>query len=118
MVFAPCGFGWLFAGLGYRHASRELRQLALGAALPLLALVFVQAPDRALGNAFFIVIPLAAAFLAQVPPSAAWTAAITNGLLTARMGLSTDFLPSSTILFVPAALAAAWTIAAYRRQPG
>ena len=76
---------------------RPFQQLAAGAALPMLALVYVQTPERALGNAFFVVIPLAAAFLARVPPAAAWAAAITNGLVTARIGLSSELLPSSAV---------------------
>lgn len=118
MVFSPFGFAWIFAALGYRHASPAIRQLAIGAALPMLALVYVQTPERALGNAFFVIVPLAAAFLAQVPLPAAVAAAVTNGLVTARIGLSTELLPSSSVLLVPAALAAFWAVAAYRRQHG
>jgi hypothetical protein len=118
MVFAPFGFGWLFAMLGYRHVTRALKQFTLGAALPLLALTYVQAPDRALGNAFFIVVPLATAFLAQLPRRVAWAAAVTTGLLTVRMGLSTDLLPPASVLFIPASLAAAWAVAVYARKTG
>jgi len=82
----------------------------------MLALVFVQTPERALGNAFFVVIPLAAAFLAQVPPTVAWAGAITSGLVTARIGLSSELLPSSTVLLPPAAAAAAWAFWSYFRQ--
>ena len=116
MLFSPFGFAWIFAALGYRHASPAVRALAAGAALPLLLLVFVQTPERALGNAFFVIVPLAAAFLAQVPAAAAWAAAITTGLVTARIGLSTELLPSSSLLMVPATLAGAWAIAAYTRK--
>ena len=115
MLFAPFGFAWAFAIAGYRHATRPFQQLAAGAVLPMLALVYVQTPERALGNAFFVVIPLAAAFLAQVPPTAAWAAAITTGLVTARIGLSSELLPSSAVTLPPAALAAAWAFWAYAR---
>jgi len=116
MLFAPFGFAWAFAAAGYRHAPGPFQQLAAGAALPMLALTFVQTPERALGNAFFVVIPLAAAFLARVPAVPAWTAAVTSGLVTARIGLSTELLPSSAILLPPAAAAAAWAFWAYSRQ--
>lgn len=118
MVFSPFGFAWIFAALGFRHASPAVRQLAIGAALPMLALVYVQTPERALGNAFFVIVPLAAAFLAQVPLAAALAAAVTNALVTARIGLSTELLPSSSVLLIPATLAAIWAIAAYQRQHG
>lgn len=116
LLFAPFGFGWVFALLGYRYATPALRQLALGAVLPIAALVYVQTPERALGNAFFVIVPLASAFLSRVPPAAAWAAAITNGLVTTKIGLSTALLPSSSILFIPASLAAVWAIASSRRQ--
>lgn len=116
MFFAPFGWGWVFAALGYRQAPRAFKQLAAGALLPMLALIYVQTPERALGNAFFVVIPLAAVFLARVPATAAWAAAITNALVTARMGLSTDLLPSSSVLLVPATAAAAWAFWAGTRQ--
>lgn len=118
MVFAPFGFAWLFAALGYRHAAPAVRQLTVGAALPILMLVYVQTPERALGNAFVVVVPLAAAFLAQVPPIAAWAAAIASGLATARIGLSTDLLPSSSVLIVVGGIAAVWAIVAYRPKTG
>ena len=115
IVFSPFGFAWLFAALGYRHAALPIRQLAIGAVLPLAALIYVQTPERALGNAFFVVIPLAAAFLARVPAAPAWAAAITNGLVTAKIGLSTMWLPPISILLIPATLSAAWAIASARR---
>jgi len=115
MIFSPFGFAWLFAALGYRHSTLSVRQLAIGAVLPLAALVYVQTPERALGNAFFVVIPLAAAFLARVPAAPAWAAAITSALLTAKMGLSTVWLPSISLLVIPASLSAAWAIASRRR---
>ena len=116
MVFSPFGFAWVFGVLGYRFATPPLRQLAIGAILPIAVLIYVQTPERALGNAFFVIVPLAAAFLSRVSPAAAWTAAVTNGLVTAKIGLSTSLLPSSSILLVPAALSAAWAIASARRQ--
>jgi hypothetical protein len=116
LLFAPFGFGWLFAVAGYRHATPPFRQLALATILPIAALVYVQTPERALGNAFFVVVPLAAAFLSRVSPAAAWTAAIANGLLTAKIGLSTTWLPSSSILLLPATAAAAWAFASYARN--
>jgi hypothetical protein len=69
-----------------------------------------------LGNAFFVVVPLASIFLSRLPAPAAWTAAITNGLVTAKLGLSTEWLPSSSILLIPATIAFAWAIATSIRQ--
>ena len=100
LLFAPFGFGWLFAVLGYRYAT-PVPAARARRALPIAALVYVQTPERALGNAFFVVVPLAAAFLSRARPAAAWSAAITNGLVTAKIGLSATWLPSSSILILP-----------------
>jgi hypothetical protein len=110
IVFSPFGFAWIFAVLGYRYSPPALRELALGAVVPMLALVYVQTPERALGNAFFVIVPMAAVFLARATAAAAWAAVITNGLLTARMGLSSDWLPGTTVLIGPALLASGWAI--------
>ena len=115
MVFAPYGFGWIFAALGFKHAPASVRSLAIGFILPLAALVFVQTPERALGNAFFVVVPLAAAWLAQIPATVAWFAVITNALLTTRVGLSTEALPSTTKLLLPATIAAVIALVAYAK---
>lgn len=116
MVFSPFAFAWFFAIGGYRYAPRALRELALGSILPIAGLVFVQTPERALGNAFFVVIPLAAAFLANASPAAAWAAAITSGMITAKIGLSTPWLPSTTVMLIPAAGCAVWAFASQRRH--
>lgn len=116
LLFSPFAFGWVFAAAGYRHAPLALRQLALGAIVPIAALTYVQTPERALGNAFFVVIPLAASFLAQLPPAAAWAAVITTALVTMRIGLSSESLPSTTILLIPATLAFAWAFTSYFRN--
>ena len=117
MIFAPFGFAWLFAALGYRHARTAVRQLAIGAVLPMLMLVYVQTPGaRARQRVLRRSSRSPPCSSAQVPPAAAWAAAITSGLVTARMGLSTELLPSSSVLLIPATLAAAWAVAAYRAQ--
>jgi hypothetical protein len=109
-LFVPFGFGWLYAVLGLPEAPRRLRTLALGALLTIPALVYVQTPERALATASFVVIPLAAVYLSRVPASLALAAAATNGLLTARVGLSTAWLPPIPYLLILAGSVAALTI--------
>jgi hypothetical protein len=108
-AFIPFGFGWLFAVLGTRRAPDRLRGLAAGYLIVLPGLVYVQTVERALATAAFVVVPLAALFLAEVPTPFGLAAAIANGLLTSRVGLSTGWLPSVPILFALAAVAAAAT---------
>jgi hypothetical protein len=115
LLFAPFGFGWLFAVLGYRYATAPIRALALAAIVPIAALAYVQTPERAIANAFFVVVPLASVYLSRLSPAAAWPAILTNALVTAKIGLSTTMLPSSSLLVIPASLAAAWAIVSSRR---
>lgn len=110
LLFTPFGFAWGYALLGFRFASRRMRALALGAMIPMLALNYVQNPERALANSFFVVVPLTAVYLSRVSPAAGFAAAITNGLLTARVGLSTVWLPSTRWLVVPALATAIWVV--------
>jgi hypothetical protein len=110
LLFIPFGFAWVFAIGGWREAPRVLRHLAIGTLLPVLALNYVQNPERALGNAFFVIGPLAAIFLSRVPVLVGFAAAIANGLLTAKVGLSTTWLPSASVLMIPAAATAIWAL--------
>lgn len=118
MLFSPFGWAWVFAIAGYRVATPAIRQLAIGALLPIAALIYVQTPERALGNAFFVIVPLAAVFLSRLSPVAGWAAAMTNALVTAKIGLSTEWLPATSMLLVPASLAAVWAFASSRRSTG
>jgi hypothetical protein len=101
-TFAPYGLGWLYAALGFRHAPRQAKALALGAIPAMLALIYVQTTERAIGNFFFAVVPLIVVYLVRLPRPLAFLAALSNGLFTAKVGLSTVWLPSSAILLVPA----------------
>ncbi len=104
----PFGFVWLYAAAGFLIAPAKLRHLAIGAALPFLALNYVQNPERALANVFFVVAPLAAVLLARVPRPVALAAVVTNGLFTARAGTASAWLPATPYLLLPAAATAAW----------
>jgi len=106
-LFTPFGFAWLYAAAGFASAPVALRQLTLGALLPFLALNYVQNPERALANLFFVIVPLATVALARVPAAVALGAVLTNGVLTARVGSSSEWLPPAGYLLVPAAVAAA-----------
>lgn len=106
-VFMPFGFSWVYATVGFRTAPVALQHLALGAVLPFLALNYVQNPERALANTFFVIVPLATIALLRVPFGVALMAVVTNGALTAKVGTSTEWLPSSSYLLVAAAASAA-----------
>ena len=115
LLFAPFGFAWLFAVLGYRTADERLRSLARGVVLPFLALCYVQTPERALSNTFFIVVPLAAIYLSEGPVPLTMATAIANALVTAKVGSSTEWLPSSGLMMIPACLLTAYLLWVRRR---
>jgi hypothetical protein len=105
MVFATYGFAWIFAALGWRAAPRAWRALALATIPAMLFLLVIQTPERALGNAFFVVIPLAVLFASRSPALAAMALAL-NALITAKAGTSSPWLPSARWMLIPAAIAA------------
>jgi len=109
-VFAPFACAWLYAVLGWRWAPPRLRALGLAAIPTMLALVYVQTTERALGTYFFAVVPLATACLVRLPTPVALAAALTNGLFTAKVGLSSPWLPSSALLLMPAAVVCAYVL--------
>ncbi len=91
-LFIPFGFAWLWAALAWRSAPARLKSLGL-TSLVLLALLYLQTPERALATASYVVVPLAAVYLSRLPLALGLLAAATNGLLTARVGISSELLP-------------------------
>jgi hypothetical protein len=118
-LFIPFGFAWLYAAFGAPGAPRRLQSLALGALLTIPALIYVQTPERALATASFIVVPLAALYLSRAPAVLALSAAATNALLTARVGLSTSWLfPIPYLLILAGAVAAVTIVSGAVRSRG
>ena len=106
MLFAVFGFAWIFAVLGCRHAETRWRALAIGTIPPMLLLIVAQTPERAISNAFYVVVPLAAMVVASAPVTGT-IAVVLNGLVTAKAGTSSAWLPSAKWTLIPAAIAAA-----------
>ena len=105
MLFATFGFGWLFAVLGWRIAPPSWRALAIGTIPPMLLLLVAQTPERALGNAFYVVVPLAVLFAARAPLLGSVAIGV-NALVTAKAGSSSPWLPSARVTLILAAIAA------------
>ena len=105
MLFVTFGFGWVFAALGWRLAPPPWRALAIATIPPMLLLMIAQTPERALGNAFFVVIPLAALVAVRAPVLGAIAIGL-NGLVTAKAGTASVWLPSARWVLIPAAIAA------------
>jgi hypothetical protein len=105
MIFATFGFSWVFAALGWRLAPPAWRSLAIATIPPMAILMIVQTPERALGNAFYVVVPLAA-LLAARAPALGGVAIGLNALVTAKAGTSSAWLPSARVTLILAAAAA------------
>jgi hypothetical protein len=116
MLFATFGFAWVFAVLGWRMAPPRWRVLAPALIMPMLILIVIQTPDRAFGNVFFVVAPLAALFASRTPVMGS-TAIVLNALITAKAGTSSVWLPSARWVLLPAAVAAILVMVAARRTP-
>jgi hypothetical protein len=117
-VFGEYGALYLLIPVGVMLAPRDLRLLALAAVPAVLALVYVQQPDRALWNFHFIAIPLAVLVLARLP---AWAAALFVGCYgfgNLRLGAQVQFIPAARfavgLSIVIAAAAAAITFVGRR----
>lgn len=105
MIFAVFGFTWLFAALAWPMAPRRWRVLAPALIVPIAILVVIQTPERALGNAFFVVAPLAALYASREPAIGS-AAIVLNAAITAKAGTSSIWLPSARWTLLPAAIAA------------
>jgi hypothetical protein len=105
MLFSTFGFAWLLAAPGWKTAQPHWRALALATIAPMLFLMVIQTPERALGNAFFVIAPLAAAAAAR-HPMAGSVAVVLTALITAKAGTSSAWLPSGRWTLLPAAIAA------------
>ena len=117
MIFATFGFGWVFAVLGWRIAPPAWRALAIGTIPPMLLLLVAQTPERALGNAFFVVIPLAVLFAARAPLVGSVAIGL-NALVTAKAGSSSPWLPSARVTLLLAAAAAVLLVVKVLRPHG
>lgn len=93
-IFVEFGAVYLLALYGLVLAPPRLRAFAIAAVLPGLALSYVQIPDRALWNFYFLWIPLAAIVLAEAPAALAWTFVVLFGMTNLRIGAQIPSVPS------------------------
>jgi hypothetical protein len=100
-IFVEYGAVYLLAFYGLVLAPPRLRAFAIAAILPGLALSYVQIPDRALWNFYFVWIPLAAIVLAEAPTALAWTFVALFGMTNLRVGAQ---LPGVPTMGVPMAI--------------
>jgi len=95
VVFAEFGALFLLIPAGLWWATRQLRLLTVAAVPALVALAYVQQPDRALWNFHFLAIPLAVVVLEALPPVLAWAFVAAYALANLRFGAQVAFVPSA-----------------------
>jgi hypothetical protein len=116
-LFTSFGALYLLWPLGLVRGSRELRLLALAAVPAVVAFVYVEQPERALWNFHFLVLPLAAVILQNLP---AWLTAVfvaSFGIANLRWGAQLPVRDAARAALLVSLVIAA--IAAFRalRQP-
>lgn len=113
-VFVEYGAVWILAVYGWLHAPARLRAFALGAIPPALALSYVQIPDRALWNFYYLWLPLAAIVLASLPAIAGWVFAAMFALANVRVAAQIMSVPpiriptAVTLVIAIAAIVMTW----------
>ena len=119
-IFAVFGaFGALnfLIPTGLRLAPKKLRDLAIAAVPAALAFVYVATPERALGNFFFLVIPLAAIVLALLPSAMGWAFVALYALANLRIGAQIPGVPSARYALIGSMVIAGFALAAAWRSP-
>jgi hypothetical protein len=84
-LFVEYGAIYFLAAYGLMLAPARLRAFAIGAVPPALALSYVQIPDRALWNFYYLWVPLAAIVLTSLPMLAGWFFTLMFGLANVRV---------------------------------
>lgn len=113
-VFVEYGAAWILAAYGVMLAPPRLRAFAIGAVPPALALSYVQIPDRALWNFYYLWLPLAAIVLASLPAVAGWIFTGAFALANVRVAGQVMSVPpiripiAITLVITCAAIVAMW----------
>lgn len=113
-VFVEYGAIYFLAAYGLLLAPARLRAFAIGAIPPALALSYVQIPDRALWNFYYLWVPLAAIVLASLPMLAGWIFTLMFGLANIRVAGQVMAVPpirvpiAVTLLIAAMAMVVTW----------
>jgi hypothetical protein len=109
VLFAEFGALFLLIPAGLWWATAQMRRLTAAALPALVALAYVQQPDRALWNFHFLAIPLAVLVLEALPQILAWVFIAAYAVANLRFGAQLAFVPSARF---PAAVSVALALAA------
>jgi hypothetical protein len=94
-IFGELGALFLLIPFGFFRSGPDLRRLAIASLPAVLALAYVQQPDRALWNFHFIAAPLAVVILERSPAALGWLFVALFATANLRLGAQLDFVPSA-----------------------
>jgi hypothetical protein len=97
VLFAEFGAMFLLAPAGLWWAGQRLRGLAVASIPAVVALAYVQQPDRALWNFHFVVIPLSVIVLDALSAAMGWLFVAAFAVANLRFGAQLAFVPSARI---------------------
>lgn len=117
VIFAEFGAVFLLIPFGLLQCSRELRRLAIAAIPAVIALGYVQQPDRALWNFHFLAIPIGVVVLERLPAAAAWLFVVSYGVANLRFGAQLAFAPPARFPIAISLVIAVTAIALSFRKP-
>jgi hypothetical protein len=118
-VFTAYGALYLAMPLGFRLAPPKLKHLVLAAIPAAAAFVYVATPERAIGNFYYLVVPLAAMVLASLPVAATAVFVACFAAANLRIGAQIPGVPASRFaLMASSAIAVAAVVVAWRSAGG
>jgi hypothetical protein len=116
-LFTTFGPLYLLMPSALATCARPLRLLAVAAVPAALAFAYVETPERALWNFFFLAIPLAALTLERLPEFWAWAFVVTFALANLRIGAQIMIVPASRYALLASSALAVAAIATRHRAP-
>ena len=118
-LFVEYGAIYFLAAYGLMLAPARLRGFAIGAIPPAIALSYVQIPDRALWNFYYLWVPRAAIVLTALPMFAGWLFTLMFGLANVRVaGQVMTVPPIRVTITITLVIAVAAIVAKWRAVPG
>jgi hypothetical protein len=116
-IFGEYGALFLLVPWGLVRSGPDLRRLALASVPTIVALAYVQQPDRALWNFHFITIPLAVIVLDRLPSVAVWLFVLCHATANLRLGAQLPFVPSARFALGTSAIIAVAALLMDVRSP-
>jgi hypothetical protein len=94
-IFGELGALFLLIPVGFLRSGPDLRRFALASLPAVLALAYVQQPDRALWNFHFVAVPLAMVVLERSPAVVGWLFVVCFAIANLRIGAQLTVVPSA-----------------------